>query len=145
METHLIREVCLKYRAKRKQPLPVVYGPECAAEFLRKILPDNVREHFAVLFLSGNNSIVGYSIMATGTANSCQIHPREVFQAAILAGSVSIVIAHNHPSDSTRASEADNTVTNKIMEGGKLLGIPVLDHIIVTDNAYYSYKESGQL
>jgi len=94
-----VREVTLRYRKSRRATnLDAVVSPDKAAEFMRRILPDNVREHFLTLFLNARNQVVSYFIAASGTANSCQVGIREVFQAAAIAGAVSIVVGHNHTS-----------------------------------------------
>jgi DNA repair protein RadC len=122
-----------------------VNSPDTAAEFLRRILPDNVREHFLALFLNSRNHVVSYFVAASGTANSCPVGVREVFQAAIMAGAVSIIVAHNHPSDDTVASPEDKAVTARLRAGGDLLGIPVLDHLILGNGSFLSLREDGQL
>ncbi len=141
-----VREVTLRYRRPRRLALmDAVVSPAKAAEFLRRILPDNVREHFLVLFLNGRNQVVSYFVAATGTANSCQVGVREVFQAAIVAGAVSVVAGHNHPSGETVASPEDKAITIRLRQAGELLGIPVLDHVILGSDGFFSFRESGQI
>jgi DNA repair protein RadC len=142
----LVREVTLKYRRpKRTAILDAVRSPEQAAELLRRILPDNVREHFLVLLLNSRNQVVGYFVAATGTANGCQVGIREVFQAAVIAGAVHIVVGHNHTSGETVPSPEDKTITRRLREAGALLGIPVLDHLIIGAEEFFSFRESGQI
>jgi len=88
------REVTAVYRGPRRAPVAIRY-PESAANLIRKVLPDNSREHFIVLHLDGAHQIIGFAVVATGTANSCTVHPREVFQGAILMGAVALVVSHN--------------------------------------------------
>ena len=83
--------------------------------------------------------------MSIGDLTRSIVTPRESFKAAILASACSLIFAHNHPSGDPEPSEADITVTNTLKDAGKLLGIPVFDHIIVGNNTYYSFKEAGKI
>lgn len=140
-----VREVALKYRRPRRtEGIDAVLSPDQAAGFMRRILPDNVREHFLALFLDGRNQVVSYFVAATGTANSCPVGAREVFQAAVIAGAISLVVGHNHPSGQTVASPEDKETTRRLREAGALLGIPVLDHLIIGAERFFSFRESGQ-
>jgi len=93
------------------------------------------------LYLNASHHVAAYSIVSIGSANSAPVAPREVFQRAVLTGAISIVVAHNHPSDSTEPSPDDRAVTKRLRDAGQLLGIKVLDHLIVTDSAFLSLKE----
>ena len=118
-----------------------ITGPDDVANFVRSILTDNSREHFVALYLNASHQVAAYSIVSIGSANSAPVAPRELFQRAVLTGAISIVVAHNHPSDSTEPSPEDRAVTKRLRDAGQLLGINVLDHLIVTDSAYLSLKE----
>ena len=118
-----------------------ITGPADVANFVRSILTDNSREHFVALYLNASHHVAAYSIVSIGSANSAPVAPREVFQRAVLTGAISIVVAHNHPSDSTEPSTEDRAVTKRLRDAGQLLGIKVLDHLIVTDSAYLSLKD----
>ncbi len=118
-----------------------VSSPADVANFVRSILTDNSREHFVALYLNGQHQVAAYSIVSIGTANQAPVSPREVFQRAVLTGAISIVVAHNHPSESTVPSHEDRAVTTRLREAGELLGIKVLDHLIVTNSAFLSLKE----
>ena len=122
-----------------------ISGPADVANFVRSILTDNSREHSVALFLDGQHQVAAYSIVSIGSANSAIATPREIFQRAIVAGAISIVISHNHPSGSTQPSDEDHNVTKRLHESGTLLGIKMLDHVIVTDTEYYSFSDSGIL
>lgn len=135
--THQVREVFAQYRGPRLKSSPI-RTPESAVDFIRKVLPDNVREHFVALYLDGASRIAAFSVLATGTATSCPVHPREVFQPAILVGAVSCLVAHNHPSGDLTPSQHDNRVTQVLRDAGRILGIRILDHLIVTDDAFCS-------
>ena len=142
--TTFVREVRAMYRGPRRATTEV-RSPSDAATFVRKVLPDNSREHVIAVYLDGSNQVIGYTVVATGTANSCVFHPREIFQGAILAGAVALIVSHNHPSGTTTPSQEDKGVTTRIKEAAKLLGVKFLDHIIVTDDAYHSLSEEAGL
>ena len=134
-----IREVRATYQQTTSRVF-AIKGPDDVAEFVRSILTDNSREHFVALYLDGAHQVASYSIVSMGTANSAVAHPREVFQRAILAGAVSIIIAHNHPSGVLTPSDEDHKVTQRLKDAGEILGIKLLDHLIVTDTAYQSIQ-----
>lgn len=136
-EDTYIREVRATYHMTETQPF-IIQGPDYVAQFVRSILTDNSREHFVALYLDGANQAVSYSIISIGTANLSVVHPREVFQRAILAGAVSIVVAHNHPSGILTPSQEDIKVTQRLKDAGEILAIKVLDHLIINDIAHRS-------
>jgi DNA repair protein RadC len=144
METTFIREVTLRYRGQGKKLFQIREASN-AAEFFRKVLPDNVREHFLTLFLDGAHQVIGYSLVATGTANMCPVGIREVFQPAVILGACALICGHNHPSNNTEPSSADRQVTNSLRAGGELLGIKLLDHVIISEDEFYSFQEHGAL
>jgi DNA repair protein RadC len=101
------------------------------------------REHFAVFFLDSRNQAIKKEIISIGTLNASLVHPREVFESAIKTNTASIILVHNHPSGDTGPSNEDIKLTKRIAEAGKLLGIEVLDHIIITTDGHLSMKEEG--
>lgn len=143
MESINIREVNVQYgKATEYNTITSANG---VVEFLRKIAPNNSQEHVIALYLDGKHAPIGYSVVCTGLANSCPVHPREIFQRAVLLGACAVVMAHNHPSGSAVRSREDDKVTKDIAAAGKLLGIRLLDHIIFTDSDYFSYEGTGKL
>jgi len=136
-----IREVRANYQQTASMFF-TIKGPNDVADFVRSVLTDNSREHCVALYLDGAHQVVSYSIISIGTANMSVVHPREVFQRAILAGAVSIIIAHNHPSGVLTPSDEDHKVTQRLKDAGEILGIKLLDHVIVTDVAQRSIRES---
>ena len=101
------------------------------------------KEHFVVFFLDSRNQEIHREIISVGTINASLVHPREVFEPAVKHLSVQVILAHNHPSGDLEPSEEDLTVNKRLVEAGKLLGIEVLDHIIVTKDSFISFKEKG--
>lgn len=99
------------------------------------------KEHFVVLYLNARSQLIHKETVSIGTLNASLIHPREVFKSAIDQLAASVILAHNHPSGSAEPSEDDLEVTKRLKEAGRILGIEVLDHVIVTKSAYLSLKE----
>lgn len=139
-----VREVTARYVGPRRKS-PTIKEAAGAAQFISSILKDEAREHFVALYLNGAHTIVSYSIVSTGTANSTQAHPREIFQGAVLVGACALLVGHNHPSGQLFPSEEDKTITRRIKEASQLLGIPLLDHVIVGGEGFYSFGEHGIL
>lgn len=144
METKIIREVAINYRSEK--PLnDTLKGPESVAHFVRAILPDNSREHFIALYLNASHKVIAYSVVSTGTANATLVHPREVYQAAVLLGAIALIVTHNHPSGDVTPSSEDFKVTRQLKEAGEILGIRLLDHLVVAEANYFSFNEDGKL
>ena len=141
-----IREVKVRYGRRHRANHPVRQSLDIVRFINRKILLDNSKEHFMLFCLDGNHSIAAYNVVSVGTATSAVVHPREVFQPAILAGAVSIIVAHNHPSGSIEPSQEDFKSTDMLKQASQLLGIKLLDHIIVGEkDSYYSFQEHGKM
>lgn len=96
------------------------------------------KEHFVVFYLDSRNQEIQREIISIGTVNESLVHPREVFESAIKNNASSVILAHNHPSGSTEASQADIEITKKMIHAGKILGIHIVDHVIVTEKQYLS-------
>ena len=116
---------------------PIIDNPEKAVELLVDIR-DKKQEYFVCLTLDGANRLIAKRVVTIGTLTASLVHPREVFAGAIADRAASIIVAHNHPSGSLEASQADKDVTNRLAEVGKLLGITLNDHLIVTAQGYKS-------
>ena len=140
-----VRELTLKYRAKKGVTCDRALTPKEAARLMRKVLPDNVREHFVALMIDASGQLVGYYVVATGTASSCPVTARELFQAAVVSGACSLLVGHNHPSGNHVPSAEDRAVTRRLKEAGALLGIPVVDHVVIGGEGYCSSLERGEL
>jgi len=92
--------------------------------------------------LDVKNQVTGYHIVSHGTVSASLVHPREVFKAALLANSNSIIVAHNHPTGSLQPSEEDLNVTETLIKAGELMGVRLLDHVIVSSNGTSSLRET---
>lgn len=95
-------------------------------------LRTKTQEHFVVVSLDGAYNVIAKRLVDIGILNATMVHPREVFSDAVSDRAACVIVAHNHPSGSTEPSKADIEVTRRLMDAGNLLGIPLLDHIIVT-------------
>ncbi len=115
-----------------------VDGSDAAADVLRRIVQDYDKEHFVLLARNVRGKLNGFKVISVGSMTTCLVHMREVFRAAITLGAASIVVAHNHPSGDTAPSDEDTALTARLVQGGELLGIPVMDHIVFTENSYQS-------
>ena len=103
------------------------------------------QEYFLALYLDGANHLIQTKIITIGILNQSLVHPREVFSYAIEKRCASIIVAHNHPSGILEASNEDINVTKRLKESGKILGIELIDHLIITNDGFVSLKEEGVL
>jgi len=124
------------------------FGPafNCAgdiAAFFAAELGHLDREQFVCCHLDVKNRLISREVVSVGHLSSALVHPREVFKAAILANAASVALAHNHPSGSTEPSREDIEITRRLFKAGELLGIPVLDHVVITATSHCSIAERG--
>lgn len=126
-------------------PSRTVDSPAVAAEILRAFIGDADREHVAVLLLDTRNRVIGVNTVSIGNLNANLVHPREVFKPVMLANGNAIILGHNHPSGESEPSPEDIAITQRLKEAGELLGIPVLDHLVLGESSFYSFKERGTL
>lgn len=124
---------------------PVVNSPQDVAHLVMEEMRYLDREHFRIVSLTTKNHVLGISQISVGSLNSSLVHPRECFKEAIRRSSNAIILLHNHPSGDPTPSQEDIEVTRRLSEGGQILGIEVLDHVIIGDNRYISLKERGIL
>lgn len=122
--------------------------PQLAAFFFQKMIGHAAVEHAAALYLDPVQQVVGSSVIGVGDLGSVPLVAREVFKAAILANASSVIVSHNHPGpSSSKPSPADIRATKRLIHAGRIVGIHVLDHIIVTpsDQDFTSMRETGEL
>lgn len=106
---------------------------------------DQDKEHFWIVGLSTSNEILFIELVSLGTKKSTLVDPMEVFSFALQKRAVEIVLVHNHPNGTLRASDADKDLTDRLIQVGIIVDLPVYDHLIITDKSYYSFKDSGLL
>lgn len=139
----------LELGRRRQHSLPldksVMANSNAIANYLQTKLKDYRREVFAVLFLNRANKINHFEIMSEGGITGTVADPRVILRKALEEDAVNIILCHNHPSGSLRPSRADEQLTTKIKEAASYLDIKVLDHVIVSENGYYSFADEGLL
>ena len=117
--------------------------PESVFNLLKNEIGNKKKESFYILSLTTRNNLISVDKVSTGTLSASLAHPREVFLPAIKNSASTVIIVHNHPSEDTRPSEDDLKITKRLTEAGKILGIDVVDHIIVSRTNYFSFKDKG--
>jgi len=106
---------------------------------------DSKREHLVAFYLDTQNRLIERQIIFIGTLNASIVHPREIFEPAIRHSAASIIVAHNHPSGDLEPSPEDRETTARLVEAGKILGVDLIDHIIVSRSAFMSFEQKGLL
>lgn len=112
-------------------------------EYNRHLFLNKKQEYFYCIYLNTNNEMIERRLLFMGTLNKSTVHPREIFKGAYLTSASSIVCMHNHPSGNVTPSLDDKRITEALTEIGRLQQIPILDHIIFSDNKYYSFYENS--
>lgn len=115
--------------------------PQTVADYFSAVYISEDREIFCCVLLDTKNRPLSNEIISIGTLNSTLVHPREVFRPAIREGANAVLLSHNHPSGEPEPSREDIAITLRLVEAGKIIGIPVLDHVIVGDKKYVSLKQ----
>jgi DNA repair protein RadC len=150
-QTMKLRELTVRYSVKKTDAgQPVIVGramnsPRDSAAALMAVLQDQPTEVFAILCLTTKHRVIAYHEVSRGTLDSTLVHPREVFKAALLANAAAIIVSHNHPSGDPSPTLDDLEVTRRLVATGEVLGIPILDHVVIGDGRYFSFKEGGRL
>ena len=149
-DTITLRELTIRYsvkvtpRAIRSSSV-ANSAPPLIPPHSSRLLQDEPGEVFAILCLSTKHRVIAYHEVSRGSLDSTLVHPREVFKAALLANAAAIVLAHNHPSGDPTPSPDDMTLTRRLVDAGRLLGVDVLDHIVIGDGRHVSFRERGWL
>jgi DNA repair protein RadC len=126
-----------------EEPKRKICSPKDVYVLMYPKMREQKKEKFITLCLDTKNQVLKEEVVSIGSLNASIVHPREVFKSALMESSASVIIVHNHPSGDPSPSREDIMVTEKLVEGGKLLGIDVLDHIIIGDGRYVSLKDEG--
>ena len=106
-----------------------------------KDIRDNKKEHFVIFFLDARNQEIKRESMSVGSLNANLVHPREVFEPAVRHLAAQIILAHNHPSGDPMPSKEDSEITKQLVEAGKILGIEIKDHVIVSKTNFFSFAD----
>lgn len=139
----LVREEGPGYQLENER----ITGPAPAAKIFREFLEldHRTQEVFAIATLDTASHVTGIMEVSTGSLSASIVHPRDVFQRAILQNAAAIILCHNHPSGNLEPSEKDISLTRKLVEAGKIMGIEVFDHLIISDNNYLSMRGEGMI
>ncbi|WDF54549.1 RadC family protein [Mucilaginibacter sp. KACC 22063] len=122
-----------------------ITGSRSAWEILRRHMVDLNHEEFWILLLSRNNKVITKELISKGGLSGTVADPKIIFNVALLHQASGIILAHNHPSGNLKPSHEDISLTNKLSQAGKILDIRVLDHLIITDEGFYSFSDEGIL
>lgn len=140
MET-IVEIVRIRQEVKETPFKKALISPDVVYEVAKNTIGDEDREIFLVICLNTQNFITAIHKTSVGSLNMALAHPREIFKSAILNNSASIILAHNHPSGVLKPSIEDREVTKRMIQAGEILGIQVLDHLIITPDSYYSFRQ----
>lgn len=120
-------------------------SPNDVVSFFSAELIESKVEKFIAVLLNTKNEVINWDVISIGSLNASIVHPREVFNRAIKRSAASLIVVHNHPSGHIDPSREDINITKRLFEAGQLIGIPLIDHIIIGRDKYYSFKEENQL
>ena len=119
--------------------------PRDAAAYLLPTFGARPVEHFGVVLLDGRHRVLATTVLSIGTSNATVVEPRDVFREAILGGATAVVVFHNHPSGDPSPSPDDQALTARLAAAGSLMGVTLVDHLVLGDVRYCSFKEMGRL
>lgn len=140
-----IAELSMRLSQATKQPLLKFGSPETVAEYYMEQLRHAEKEQVLLLCLDTKAQLISQTVLSVGTVNASLLSPREVFSYALKVHAVHIMVLHNHPSGDPTPSRHDMEITRRLSHTGDLMDIPLIDHVIIGDNKYMSFKESGLL
>lgn len=135
----IVREATVTYRVVLETS-DKIDSPELVATAVRALWNSAPVEEFFVVYLNTRHRVLDLRRVATGTLNQALVHPREVFAAAIELRASAIILAHTHPSGDPNPSAEDLSVTDRLRRAGSIMGIPLVDHVIVTSHSFYSMR-----
>jgi DNA repair protein RadC len=143
--TYTVPQVEFRIVGETKLQYGKVRGPEQCADLLRSLTDGLTDERFYSICLDNRNTIIAVHLCSIGDHASTLVHPRSVFRTAVYCSAVAIVVGHNHPSGDPEPSAEDIAVTRRLYEAGKVLGIPVMDHVIIAGPLSTSMRQKGYL
>ena len=138
---YVIKEVIRRIMEEAPNNNPVIQGPEDVSKFFIPKLLHQTKEHFMLALLNTKNRIIASPTISIGSLSASVVHPREIFREAIKYPCAAIILIHNHPSGDPKPSREDIAVTERLVKAGKIMDIPILDHIIIAQQNYLSMKE----
>ena len=138
-------EIATRLSQESRPPAIRIREPEDVVQFFASRLRDLQVEEFHLLALDSQSQVLRDLLITRGLLNSSLVHPREVFRAAIAEAAAGIIVVHNHPSGDPTPSAEDRAVTRQLVEAGRLLDLPVYDHVIVAGDRFVSFASTGLL
>ncbi len=138
-------ELGRRLAARRLRAGDSIRGPEDVHRHFHPRLRDARHECFLALLLDGRHRVRGEVVVSQGTLTASLVHPREVFRAAVREAAAALLLVHNHPSGDPSPSREDREVTERLESAGRILGIRVVDHVVVAEQGYFSFREAGAL
>jgi DNA repair protein RadC len=142
----LVREAITTYKQTRRPDCDrMINSSRNVAELARPWVGNPLKEHFFVVLLDTKHRYICHELVSLGCLDSSIVHPREVFTLAVKLQAAAVIVIHNHPSGDPEPSAADHVVTRRLTQAGEILGIDLLDHVIITDNSHYSFRDSDEL
>jgi len=139
----LLKDICILYAKNGLQEKNLITSPELVYDYLKVSLKGAVNEELKIFFLNSRNQLIEVESFESGTVDRSVVYPRKVVERALYNHAVSVIIAHNHPSGALQPSQDDRDVTKAIREALGTVDIALLDHIIIGNNDYYSFKSNG--
>jgi DNA repair protein RadC len=146
--TNQLAEVTISYSPTLKpSEMPKITSSEGSVKILRGIWSEklNYIEQCYLLLLNRAGKLLGFCLISTGGTSGTVVDQKMVYQIALKTNAHSIILAHNHPSGNLKPSEQDHHLTKTIKEAGKFLGIPLLDHLILAEEGYFSFADEGMM
>lgn len=138
-----VREAIIEYRGRTRGSK--LTSSHDVGLWAQETIGYRVAESFLVLALNSRNEVVSYCEVGRGAIHSCPVEPCEVFRYLLLAGVSRAILVHNHPNGDLGPSNEDVALTARLVEAGKILGVTVLDHVVVTSDSHWSFKDHGLL
>ncbi|MCC7574857.1 DNA repair protein RadC [Candidatus Woesearchaeota archaeon] len=131
----------LHKRIKTKKNGTQIKNAKDVYDYCEPMLRDKDKEHFMILHLNTKNQVIKHETISIGTLNASIVHPREIFKSAIKENANAIILVHNHPSGDPEPSPEDEEITHRLEEAGELLNIKILDHVIIAEKKFYTFKK----
>lgn len=138
-------ELGRRRRGEEALQLDKIDSSQSVFELMQPVIGELAHEEFWIIYLNNSNKVLHKNQLSKGGITGTLVDVRLVFKMAIEVGAVGIILAHNHPSGTLKPSEADKQITKKLKNAGESLDIKILDHLIITENAYFSFADEGML
>ena len=142
---YVIKEIVRRILNESPNKNPFIRTPKDVAKLFRPQLLHETKEHFMIALLNTRMQVLATPTISIGSLSASIVHPREVFSETLKYPCAAIILVHNHPSGDPTPSGEDFSVTNQLVEAGKIMDIPVLDHVIIGRKKFYSMKDSGHI